>query len=391
MDTFPNQHPRAAELYRIIDTELLQSVVPFWERHSPDRVNGGYFNCLDQDGAIFDRRKHVWLQGRQVWMFSKLYNTVERRGDWLEMARLGADFLDRRAIQTDGRVYFSLTEAGEPLSMQRKIFSECFWIMAMAEFSRASGESSYMARAEEMLDRVWGWSDDLRKVGRPSYSGEPAAQGLAIPMILLNLIEEVAGDHWQEYGKQVDECIRRMLLHVDMSRQIVFETVSPTGEKIPGYEGRLLNPGHAIEAGWFMQHWAQRLGRPELCEVAVNMVRWSFDKGWDHEHGGIFYFLDSEGYAPVQLEWDMKLWWPHCEAMYAHLLNYRITGEKEDLDRFERTFEWTFSRFPDPVHGEWFGYLNRRGEVTHRFKGGPYKGCFHVPRALWLCRRLLAQ
>jgi N-acylglucosamine 2-epimerase len=77
--------------------------------------------------------------------------------------------------------------------------------------------------------------------------------------------------------------------------------------------------------------------------------------------------------------------------MYAHLLNYRITGAEEDLDRFDRTFEWTFAHFPDSTYGEWFGYLNRRGEVTHRFKGGPYKGCFHVPRALWLCRKILKE
>jgi N-acylglucosamine 2-epimerase len=49
----------------------------------------------------------------------------------------------------------------------------------------------------------------------------------------------------------------------------------------------------------------------------------------------------------------------------------------------------TLSHFPDTAHGEWYGYLDRRGEVTHRFKDGPYKGCFHVPRARWLCWRLL--
>lgn len=386
-----HQHPRATELFRTFDKELLHSVIPFWERHSPDRVHGGYFNCLDRDGAVYDRRKHVWLQGRQVWMFSKLYNTVERRPEWLEMARLGAEFLARHAIATDGRVYFSLTEAGEPLSMQRKIFSECFWIMAMAEYGRASGDAACMDRAREELKLVWRWSADLRLVGRPSHSGEVPSQGLAIPMILLNLIEEVAGEDWQEYQEEVDECIRRMLLHVDSARQMVFETVSPTGDKLPGYEGRLLNPGHAIEAGWFLQHWAQRLRRPKLSQIAIDMVRWSFDKGWDPEYGGLFYFLDSDGFSPTQLEWDMKLWWPHCEAMYAHLLNYRITGLDEDLERFEKTYAWTFSHFPDPAFGEWYGYLNRRGEVTHRFKGGPYKGCFHVPRALWLCRRLLSE
>jgi N-acylglucosamine 2-epimerase len=50
-----------------------------------------------------------------------------------------------------------------------------------------------------------------------------------------------------------------------------------------------------------------------------------------------------------------------------------------------------FARFRDPLHNEWFGCLNRQGQVTQRFKGGPYKGCFHVPRALWLCWRLLDQ
>lgn len=85
----------------------------------------------------------------------------------------------------------------------------------------------------------------------------------------------------------------------------------------------------------------------------------------------------------------LKLWWPHCEALYAHLLNYKITGEAHDLERFQRTHEYTFAHFPDAEHGEWYGYLNRRGEMTHRFKGGPYKGCFHVPRALWLVWKTL--
>ena len=31
-------------------------------------------------------------------------------------------------------------------------------------------------------------------------------------------------------------------------------------------------------------------------------------------------------------------------------------------------------QFVDAIHGEWYGYLNRRGEITHRFKGGPWKG-----------------
>ena len=370
---------------RQFENELFTHVIPFWEQHSPDRENGGYFNCLDRDGKIYDTRKHIWLQGRQAWMFSTLYRTVDQRQEWLDLAGSGIQFLREHARRYDGRVYFSMTADGKPVYMQRKIFSECFFIMALAGYGHATGESSYLNDARRQLEKVWDWSKDLSKVGRPPYDGEMSSRSLAIPMILLNLIEEVTLGKSGEYDEEIRECIQRMLLHVHKERQLVLETVAPDGSFIDNPDGRFLNPGHAIEAGWFLQHWARRLGDDELSQTAADMVRWSFRNGWDQEHGGIYYFLDSEGYSPVPLEWSMKLWWPHCEAMYAHLLNYKLFGDEADWQAFSQVTDYTFSHFPDHKFGEWYGYLDRYGHVTHRFKGGPYKGCFHVPRALLLC------
>lgn len=374
-----------------IETELFESVVPFWEKHSPDNKHGGYYNCLDRQGNKYDSRKHVWLQGRQVWMFSKLYNTVEKKEKWLEIAGLGAKFLNEKTIRDDDRVFFSVTEEGKGLWMQRKIFSECFWIMALAEYSRASGDLNYMRKAQDLFKKVWGWSSDLSKVGSPTFEGATPTIELAIPMIMLNLIEEISDAEFDVYHQEIEECIKRIKLHVHSEKELVFENVSPEGLFIDNIDGRTINPGHAIEAGWFLQHWAQKTGNKELSELAINMVRWSFKRGWDQKYGGIFYFLDSEGHSPVQLEWDMKLWWPHNEAMYAHLLNYSITGEEEDFKMFEMVLDYSFNHFSDPEFGEWFGYLNREGKRTHDFKGGPYKGCFHVPRSLLLCWNLLKE
>jgi N-acylglucosamine 2-epimerase len=247
----------------------------------------------------------------------------------------------------------------------------------------------YAREAEEEFERVWSWAFDWTRVGRPSFPGETPKRSLAVPMILLNLIEELTDGAPGRYSAEVDECLRLVRLHVRRDERLVLETVAPDGSTLDSAEGRLLNPGHAIEAGWFLQHWARRLGRADLSREAIEIVRWSFDRGWDEEQGGLLYFLDAKGHSPLPLEWSMKLWWPHAEALYAHLLNWSITRDGADWERFLRTDAWTFSHFPDPEHGEWYGYLDRRGEVTHRFKGGPYKGCFHVPRALWLCGRLL--
>jgi N-acylglucosamine 2-epimerase len=376
-------------LRRRYETELLERVVPFWTRHSPDPANGGYWSCLDRDGSVYDTTKYGWLQGRQAWMLAKLYRTVDQRADWLELALSGARFLRERCLLPGGRLPFSMTADGRAVYVQRKIFTECFYALALAEVGRATGEACWEREAEEEFERIWSWAFDGTKVGRPSFPGETPKRNLAVPMILLNLIEELTSGGPSRYSAEAEECLRLVRLHVRRDERLVLETVGPDGEDLESAEGRLLNPGHAIEAGWFLQHWAQRLGRPDLSREAIEIVRWSFTRGWDVEHGGLFSFLDAKGHSPLPLEWSMKLWWPHCEALYAHLLDWSLTKDPADWEAFTQTDVYAFARFPDPEQGEWYGYLDRRGEVTHRFKGGPYKGCFHVPRALWLCWRLL--
>jgi N-acylglucosamine 2-epimerase len=369
--------------------ELFESVLPFWERHSPDREHGGYFNHLDYDGVVYDPTKNVWLQARQVWLFSKLYNAVEQNPNWLELAKLGMDFLRKYAAAPTGRVYFSLTADGQPIYQQRKIFSECFYAMALAEYARAAANPKLLQEACRLFDLIWDMVLHPSKVGRPILEGTPRLQSLAAPMIVLNLIAEIAGDDLGQYREQAAFCIAQIEQHFVEGK--VYELIGPKGRLVPELaQGRLLNPGHAIEAGWFLLEWAARLNDPALQTRSFEIIRQSYTAGWDQEQGGLFYFLDAGGFSPTQLEWDMKLWWPHCEAMVAFLMLYSLARERSDWDTFIEVKEYAFSHFSDSEHGEWFGYLNRRGEVTQRFKGGPYKGCFHVPRALWLCWRLLA-
>jgi N-acylglucosamine 2-epimerase len=153
----------------------------------------------------------------------------------------------------------------------------------------------------------------------------------------------------------------------------------------------LINPGHGIEATWFLMEIARRKNDRVLIGDLVDALLRILDFGWDREYGGIFYFLDAEGRPPQQLEWDQKLWWVHCETLVACLLAYRLSGREECLDWFRRVDEYTWTRFPDPACGEWYGYLNRRGEVLLPLKGGKWKGCFHVPRSLFLCASILEE
>ena len=172
---------------------------------------------------------------------------------------------------------------------------------------------------------------------------------------------------------------------LDRDRLLLYEHRAPDGSSVDSFEGRVCIPGHGIEAMWFLMDIARRQGDRDLIDLCVETALSILQYGWDNEYGGIYYFLDLAGKPPQQLEWDQKLWWVHLETLVALLMGYRLTGREECWRWFERVHEYSWGHFSDPEYGEWFGYLNRRGEVLLPLKGGKWKGCFHVPRALFRC------
>jgi N-acylglucosamine 2-epimerase len=164
---------------------------------------------------------------------------------------------------------------------------------------------------------------------------------------------------------------------------LVLENVAPDGSFVDSFEGRLLNPGHTLEAMWFIMDLAKRIGDEDLILQARDVMLRTLEKGWDTEYGGILYFLDIKGHPTQQLEWDQKLWWVHVEALVAMAKAWKYTGDERCAEWFRSLHDYTWKHFRDPEYPEWFGYLNRRGEVLLPLKGGKWKGCFHIPRSLY--------
>ena len=205
-------------------------------------------------------------------------------------------------------------------------------------------------------------------------------------MILCNLYNEL-GDLVPEEEKEqrTHACVNEIFdLFWDEKRGVILENISPKGSFSDTFDGRLINPGHGLEAMWFIMDLGVQLDRKDWIDRSVEMALSIVEKGWDKEQEGIFYFLDAQGHPPQQLEWDQKLWWVHLEAMICFLKGYELTGSDACWEWFEKIHHYTWSHFRDSKRGgEWYGYLNRSGEVRLPLKGGKWKGCFHVPRALF--------
>jgi N-acylglucosamine 2-epimerase len=373
--------------------QLLNDTIPFWFPRSFDKDSGGFLLMRDQDGSLIDDDKAVWIQGRATWLLSTLYNTIEKKQEWLEGAKLGYDFLNQYCFDTDGRMFFHMTREGKPLRKRRYFFSETFYTIAAAAYAKATGSNEAAANARKIFGACITYASGEKKL-EPKFTGTRPVKGIGVPMIMINTAQqmrETIGDD------RCDAWIDRWIKEIEKDFvkddiRCVMEQVAPDGSIVDHFDGRTLNPGHAMEGAWFILHEARyRNNDPHLIDLGCRMLDYMWERGWDKEYGGIFYFRDVY-HKPVQEYWqDMKFWWPHNEVIIATLLAYLMTGNEKYGDWHKMVHDYSYRHFHDKKHGEWFGYLHRDGTIAQTGKGNLYKGPFHLPRQEWYCSRIIGQ
>ncbi|MEM7452710.1 MAG: AGE family epimerase/isomerase [Planctomycetota bacterium] len=375
---------------------LLDDVLPFWLSNGLDREHGGVMASLDRDGSLIDTDKSVWQQGRFTWLLGELYNHPlladhPDRDRWLEIATSTAGFIETHCFDpVDGRMWFHLTRDGTPLRKRRYAFSESFAAIAFGEISKATGSEQYATRAadcfESFVDHNVNPPAELAK-----FTSARPMRSIGFPMIGINTAQELRDSIGLEGADEhIDRFIEEIETHfVRPDIECVMETVGGSGDLINHFDGRTLNPGHAIEGAWFIMSEGRYRNDHRLIQLGCTMLDWMWKRGWDQQYGGILYFTGVDS-KPVQEYWhDMKFWWPHNETIIATLMAYVSTGDEKYRQWHQRIHRWTMDHFPDEECGEWFGYLRRDGAVSSPLKGNLWKGPFHIPRMQLVCLELL--
>ncbi len=371
--------------------DLINDILPFWLEHGLDRVNGGVYTCLDRQGNLMDPTKSVWFQGRCAFVFASAYNNIEQRPEYLEMAKSCIYFIEAHCFDTDGRMYFEVTADGRPLRKRRYVFSECFATIAMSEYALATGDITYAEKALKLF------KDTLRFIStpgilEPKYLPTQPARGHSITMILINTaacVRRAIAD--PELDAQIERSITELDLFIHPEYKALLEMVAPDGKLIDTIAGRVINPGHCIETSWFLLEEAKHRGwDPTIRDMALQILDWSWEWGWDNDFGGIINFRDCKGFPAQDYSQDMKFWWPQTEAIIAALYAYEATGDQKYLQMHAMANDWAYEHLPDPAYGEWFGYLHRDGTVAQPAKGNLFKGPFHIPRMMIKSHQLIS-
>lgn len=379
------------DLHRLLEDHLLNSIMPFWDRHAID-PGGGINTCIGDDGAVISQDKWLWSQWRAVWVYSTLYRCIEQKQEWLETASKIHDFVAQHGWDEQvGGWVLTLSADGEVLRGCESIYADGFAIYALVAFAHASRREAPLALACQTADNV------LRRLQLPDiphfpYPIPPGARMHGIPMmfslVMWELGELADEPRYREAAIAFSDDIFTNFYRAD--RDLIVERIAADNSECPPPLGTTVVPGHVIEDMWFQIHIARDRGDIARIGQACQLIRSHIEVGWDGEYGGLFLALDADGRDDVAWEFaDTKLWWPHTEAMYALLLAYEHCRQAWCLDWYERVHRYSFAHYPVAEHGEWQQKLDRRGRPLTDVVALPVKDPFHLPRALIYCLELL--
>ncbi len=361
---------------------LTENILPFWLRNAIDYENGGIFTQLDEKGEIYGTDKSVWFQGRALWVFSKAYNTIEKNLGYLKAAECIYGFLPK-CTDTDGRMFFTVTADGRELQKRRYYFSETFAAIGCAELYKATGREEVLRSAQQYFTVAYECFTGVRKNPpklNPENLGTKALSPAMIMLSTAQVMRSMNSDKRDEYDKIAKECLDEILHGGYLQEKALLESVTTDGRFVDSPSGRIVNPGHSLEAAWFIMLEGLLTDNSEALEAGKKIIDITLPLGIDKKYGGIIAFTDLSGKPPVQLEWDMKLWWPQCEAMIAFRMAYMLFGDEKYLKLYEEFKEYCEKYFLDSENGEWYGYLHYDNTVSTTLKGNIFKGPFHIPR-----------
>lgn len=384
-----NRFPELARFYR---KHLIDDVMAFWDKHSPDRQHGGYVHKLDRQGNWTGDDKNTWCQGRMTYMYSALYRQIERRPHWLELAKLGRDFCVKHCYAGEGRWHYKVDRAGTSVLVpNRSFFADCFALMGLCEYASASGSDQDLPIIRDTFDAI---ERNFRKPGFNEFhhfSLDPALKWHAPHMIMVGLAETlrpVLGD--ARIKPVVDYALDQVLnVFVKDEHRVLFEVLNADGSVLKTDGGQSINPGHSLECLWFCMEEGLHRKDQKVIDRAAQAMGWAYVNGEDREFGGILNTTSPAGGKPPGPQanawgehWDYKVWWVHSESLYALALAAVTKRDPVMLDRFLKLHDYTFKAFPDPEYGDWYEYLTRDGTPVYYDKGKWIKCAFHIPRNL---------
>lgn len=414
--------PFDAKFYESVKDELLNDILPFWEKHSRDTRSGceGFYGSINSSGqADAEAPRSIVMTSRFLWTYSAAARHFKNPA-LLKMA----DFAYRTIVSKywdseNGGVYWSVLPDGTPCVSKKQIYGEAFCCYGLCEYAAAIKELRQDVLSEEAMNYAldiynfleqyaldpedrgyleacaqnWSPTDDMILSPKDMNCPKSMNTNLHVMEAYTNLyrtlplvfsdakaIRAEVGDSLAALVRLTVEKILQPNAHLGMFFDMKWNPLSDE-----------ISYGHDIEASWLLWEAACELKdeelKSEIKETVIKVAETALNEGFDHENGCMENFLRSEPEGKVRDR--TRVWWNQAEAMNGFYNAWEMTGETKYSDACHAEWNWILNHQTDRTNGEWWNEVDVNGNpVLTEDKGGNWKTSYHNGRTcLELLRR----
>ncbi|MFO0900215.1 MAG: AGE family epimerase/isomerase [Pirellulales bacterium] len=384
---------------------LRSSIIDFYLPDCVDHEQGGYYESLVDGKFGPTGEKFVTLQARQLWFFSALASADLERDSALGAAHTGYQFLEAKfRDRVHGGYFAKVSDQGQPTDRRKHVYLNAFVLYALAAYHRASGDAAALAAAQDLFRTLEAKAHDSAHGGyveffqqnwapivdpsEPSFIGPPGTKTFNTH---LHMLEALAELHrvWPDplVRTRLDELLAINTLTIRLPEfGCNVDGFTSYWRPIDTPRNLRASYGHDVEAAWLCLDAARTLNRSSAVYRgwAEGLVGYSVEHGFDHAHGGFFY----SGPLGEPADETKKEWWVQAEALVSLLEMHQLTGKPEYYERFAETLDFV-ERHQVATEGGWWATRQADGSPAGDSRTSMWQGAYHNGRAMLRCGEML--
>ena len=377
-----------SEVYK----NLTDNILPYWINNMMDTVNGGFYGKIDYKERTYPNDdKGGILNARMLWTFSSAYR-VTKDTSYLTMAKRARDYiLDFFIDKIYGGTYRSVNSKGEPSDFRKQTYSQSFFIYALSEYYRATGDQKALDTAKEIyrslekyavdpksdgyfevFNREWKRTNDL-------LIGEKTSKDVKTMNTHLHLMEAYANLYrvWPDpkFASRLknlislftDKIIDPKSFHLNVFLDSNWQSTST-----------LYSFGHDIEASWLLVEAARILGDHSIiknCEIISLKIADTASEGLQPDGS----LINEKDYSKGEVN-TTRDWWPQAEAIVGLFNAFELSNKEVYLSNAIKCWNYTNKYMVDHQSGEWFNAVSASGTISKGDKAGFWKCPYHNGR-----------
>jgi len=386
------QKENLIQLKKEISDNLTQNLLPYWSTKMIDTVNGGFYGRVDSKEQVHpDADKGGILNARILWTFSSAFRVL-RDSSYLRLAVSSKDYILKHFIDKEyGGAFMTVKSNGEPSDTRKQVLTQSYFIYALAEYYRATGDQEALEKAREIFDLVEKYAYDKESNGyfevytrdwnrsHDLMLGEKTPQDEKTMITHLHLVEAYAGlfKAWPE--KQMADRLRNVL-EIFNDRIVDKKTFHLIYflDKDWNRTTTIDSYGHDIEASWLIVEAAGLLKDPELLagvqELSVKIADAAAEGIQDD--GSMLTEKNTQTGHIVTI----RSWWEQAESIIGYLNAFELTGDEQYFDKSLKSWDYIKQHFVDYSNGGWYSLVSETGQPGTRDKAGFWTCPYHNGR-----------